>query len=244
MQLTLFDEEQMTAMGADAYDEATKEYPTITGTPQAQMVERVGRKIATASGYDFAWEFRLLDAPDVVNAFCLPGGKVAVYSGMLRVADTEDQLAAVLGHEVAHATAKHSNERVSQAQISDVLLGGAGAALGLTELSDENKGLVISALAAGANLGVLRPYSRKQESEADEIGLEFMMRAGYDPYAAPKLWDEMAQMSGEQGPLATFLSTHPAPQERAARLRELIPQMQAKLESADAVVSRPAPAGR
>lgn len=229
----------MAQMGAAAYEEATKEYPVITGTPQAAMVERVGRRIAQASGYDLAWEFRLLDAPDVVNAFCLPGGKVAIYTGMLRVAETEDELAAVMGHEVAHATAKHSNERVSQGSISETLLGGAGAALGFSELSQEAQKWVMTALSAGANVGILLPYSRAQESEADQIGLEFLIRADYDPEAAPRLWEKMAQMSGEQGPLATFLSTHPAPQERAQRLRELIPEIRAKVKGSSPVVSRP-----
>ncbi|MEZ5962317.1 MAG: M48 family metallopeptidase [Planctomycetota bacterium] len=234
IQLKLFNEEQMTQMGLEGYAEACKDYRIITGTPEAQMVERVGRKIAAASGRDYAWEFRLLDAPKTINAFCLPGGKVAVYSGLLQVTQNEDALAAVMGHEVAHATSGHGNERVSQGQASELLISGAGAFVGLTGLSTELKDTVMKGINAGVSLGVLMPYSRSHESEADEIGLLFLIRAGYDPNEAPRLWERMAELGGESGDalsqfIGSFLSTHPAPLDRAKRLRELIPVMQQRV---------------
>lgn len=213
--------EYMAELGAQAYAEAIAEYPVVPpGDPQAQMVERAGRRIAQASGRNYQWEFKLLRAPDVVNAFCLPGGKIAVYTGILPVCQTEDALAAVMGHEVAHATSNHGAERMSQGIVAEVLLGAAAVGLDETKWSDDTKGLVLAAIGIGANLGVLLPYSRDHESEADEIGLRFAIRAGYDPNAAPALWERMAQL-GDAGP--EFLSTHPDPHKRAERLRELIP---------------------
>jgi len=240
VQLSLFNDEQMAQMGAEAYDEACKGHRIVTGTPEAQMVERIGRKIAAAAAETpgspargYAWEFRLLEAPEVVNAFCLPGGKVAVYSGILKVTQNEDALAAVVGHEVAHATSHHGDERVSQSQVAEILLGGAGAFVGMSGLSAESQQTVMGLLSGGANLAVLLPYSRKQESEADEVGLLFLVRAGYDAEQAPLLWERMAKLSGESDPVSSFVqkftSTHPDPLERAQRLRELVPVMRQRV---------------
>lgn len=230
-QLQLFPDDFMTELGVQAYAEETANYRVITGTPEARMLERVGQRIARASGRDYAWEFRLLDAPDVVNAFCLPGGKVAVYSGILPVCGNEDGLAAVVGHEVAHATAGHGNERMSQGLIAEVLLVASAAGLDQTRWSDETKGMVLAALGIAGNLFVLLPYSREHESEADEIGLRFAIRAGYDPHEAPRLWERMARL-GDAGP--EFLSTHPDPLWRAQRLRELIPRLLAEEQAGPA----------
>lgn len=236
-QLTLFPEEQMTTMGLQAYEEACKEYRVITGTPEAEMVQRVGRKIAAASGRDFDWEFRLLDAPEVVNAFCLPGGKVAVYSGLLPVVEDEHGLAVVLGHEVAHATSKHGNERVSQGTFAEAGLSLVGAGLSLADLQPAAMEGIMTALNAGTKFGVLMPYSRKHESEADEIGLLFLIRAGYDPEAAPRVWERMAALGGGGPP--EFLSTHPSPGNRAQRLRELIPIMKERVAKEGGPVPQP-----
>lgn len=227
-QLTFLPESMMASLGAQAYQEATSQYPTITGTPAAEMVQRVGRKIAAASGREMAWEYKLLDAPDQVNAFALPGGKVAVYSGILKVADTEDQLAAILGHEVAHATAHHGNERMSQNVLATVGMEAINLALGSwTETSAETRSTIMAALGAGTEVGVLLPYSREHESEADEIGTLFMIKAGYDPQAAVQLWKKMAQLSGGQGQ-PEILSTHPDPMKRAERLQRIIPELRQK----------------
>lgn len=220
-QFLLYDEPTMVALGAQAYVEATKEYKVITSGPQARMVQDMGRRIAMASGRKYAWEFKLLDAPDVVNAFALPGGKVAIYSGLLKVAPDADSLAAVVGHEVAHATSNHGNERMSQGTLAELGVGVVDAFLANSkDVSKENRTLIMGALGLGAQAGILH-YSRAHESEADEIGLRFAIRAGYDPYAAPKLWKRMHELNPDAS--HGWLSTHPHPLERARRLEELIP---------------------
>jgi predicted Zn-dependent protease len=221
--------EFMAELGAEAYAEATGGHRILTGTPDAQMLQRVGRRIAAASGRDYAWEFRLLDAPDVVNAFCLPGGKIAVFTGILPICANEAGLAVVLGHEVAHATAQHGAERLSQGILAELVLGAAAIGLDQTEWNDETKGLVLAALGIASTLFVLLPYSRDHETEADEIGLRFTIRAGYDPHEAPRFWERMARL-GDAGP--EFLSTHPDPVARAQRLRELIPRLVAEEQAA------------
>ena len=225
LMLPFFTDDVMNELGADAYAAVTKEYRTITGTRQAQMVARVGQKIAKASGRDYPWEFKLLDAPDVMNAFCLPGGKVAVFTGILPVCENEDGLAIVLGHEVAHATSHHGAESMSQELLAMILIGAVAMAVDETKWNDETKAIVVTALGAGAQLFFLLRYSREHESEADEIGLRFAIRAGYDPQAAPRLWERMAAQSE---PGLEFLSTHPDPSNRAQRLRELIPRLVAE----------------
>lgn len=222
-QVAWFPSDYMNQMGVSAYDQATSQYPEITSGAQYEMVQRIGRKIAVASGADFDWTFKLLDAPTTVNAFALPGGKVAVYSGLLRVAQNEDALAAVMGHEVAHAVARHGNERMTLNMIQGGILTAADVYLAKWgELDDSTRAGWMSALAVGTDLAGIKPYSRKHESEADEIGLRYLIRAGYDPHEAPKLWERMAELSPDRGP--EFTSTHPDPLARAARLRELIPR--------------------
>lgn len=228
-QLALFNEEDMAQLGAEAYVEATKDYPTITGTPEAEMVQRVGRRIAEAVDKDkkveYAWEFKLLDAPEVVNAFALPGGKIAVYSGLLKVTETEDALAAVVGHEIAHATSNHGNERMSHHALANAGMATAQLALSGWEEGDATtKTAIMTGLGVATQIGAILPYSRKHESEADEIGLRFLVRAGYDPHAAPALWRRMAAQSGS-GATLTLLSTHPDPNDRAEALEKLIPKI-------------------
>ena len=180
----------MAALGVTAYGEETAKYRVITGTPEARMLDRVGRRIADASGRDYQWEFKLLDAPEIVNAFCLPGGKIAVYTGILPLTQNEDGLAAVVGHEVAHATSNHGNERMSQNTLAGVTLAGLQAVIaGTTEADSETTAVIMGAVGLGAQYGVLMPYGRDHESEADEIGLRFLVRAGYDPNEAPRLWE-------------------------------------------------------
>ncbi len=230
--LSFFGERELRAMGVQAYAEATSKYPLITTGHEHEMVQRVGRNIARASGrQDYDWEFRLLEAPEVINAFALPGGKIAVYSGLLQVTQNEDALATVLGHEVAHATSGHSDERLSQTAIKDAVLlaGAAYTASRWNDLSEKDRAIAMGALGIGAvaaEYGVLLPYGRLHESEADEVGLRFMIRAGYDPDEAPRLWERMAARSPTSTP--TFLSTHPHPLDRARKLRELIPRITAE----------------
>jgi predicted Zn-dependent protease len=223
--LNVYSEADEAQLGAQAYAEETSKYRTITGTADAQMVERVGRKIAATTGKDYQWEFKLLDAPQVVNAFCLPGGKVAVYSGILPITQNEAGLGVVLGHEVAHATQRHGGKRMTRGILTEAALEAVSAGLSLGQMSSGAKDSVMAALGLGAQVGVELPYSRTQETEADEIGLRYAIRASYDPWEAPKLWERMAKL-GSAGP--TFLSTHPDPAGRAENLKAKIPQFLAE----------------
>jgi predicted Zn-dependent protease len=227
----LFSDTQMNKMAIDAYAEETGKYLVITGTKDARMVQDVGERIAKACGRNYAWEFKLLDAPKVVNAFALPGGKIAIYSGILKVTKDEHGLATVMGHEVAHATARHGAERMTDTTLAKLGLGAAALVLeGWDKGSEETKGMVMTSLGF-AGKGTLQKFSRTHESEADTIGLEYMMRAGYDPEAAPKLWERMAKLSAgkEPGMLESFFASHPPSLERAATLRKLIPILRKKL---------------
>lgn len=220
--LNFYSDEQLEPLSAQAYDEATKQHPEITSGADYQMVQRVAKKIAAACDENFAWQAKLLKADDVVNAFCLPNGRIAVYTGLLQVTGRNDSaLAVVVGHEVAHAVLRHGGKRMTQSSITQGAMGMIEAGLGMTEMGAETKGTVMSALGMGANVGVLLPFSRGHETEADVEGLRYAIRAGYDPDEAPKLWERMAKLSGSSTPV--WLSTHPASEARAQKLRELIP---------------------
>ncbi|MEM7205156.1 MAG: M48 family metallopeptidase [Planctomycetota bacterium] len=222
--LALIPEGTMNALGAEAYVEATSPYREIVGTPEADMVRRIGERIAAASGRNYEWEFKLLDAPDTVNAFCLPGGKIAVYTGILPITQNEDGLAVVMGHEVAHATAQHGNKRMTQGMGLEFGMNVASAFLSSSSnLSPEAHDGIMTAIGAGAQFGLVLPYGRDHESEADEIGLRFLVRAGYDPYEAPRLWERMAQAFPERQP--EWMSTHPDPMRRAKELEAMIPRV-------------------
>ncbi len=220
--LNLYSEQEEAQLGIQAYAEETSKYPLVTTGAQYEMVQRVGTKIAAASGKDYAWEFKLLKADDVPNAFCLPGGKVAVYTGILPITQNEAGLAAVIGHEVAHATERHGGKRMTQSTLTQAALAAVGAGLSFSTMDDEAKQGVLAAFGVGAQLGVLLPYSRGHETEADEVGIRYAIRAGYDPYEAVRLWERMAQL-GSGGP--QWLSTHPASEERARNLQAKIPQI-------------------
>jgi len=220
----------MHSLGESAYAEAIAEHRVIKGTAAARMVERVGQRIAAAAGQSYQWEFKLLDAPNIPNAFCLPGGKIAVYSGILPITSDEDGLAVVMGHEVAHATMEHGNKRMTQ-QLG--ITGGMiliHAYLSGREMDEESKDEVMAALGIGAQFGVILPYSRDHESEADQRGLRYLVRAGYDPRAAPALWERMAAAFPSEQP--EFMSTHPDSLARAERLRQLIPVVLAEERAA------------
>lgn len=213
-QLNFIPDSQMNVMGIQAYDEILSKERVSTDPRLNEVVTRIGRRIARASGADFEWEFKVIDNPKTVNAFCLPGGKVAVYTGILPVAQTEAALAAVMGHEVGHAIARHGAERMSQ----NVLLQ-AGLVVGTGWVKDpQQRVLVMGALGLGAQFGIMLPYSRSHESEADGMGLKYMAHAGYQPEAAVGLWNRMAKVGG--GSVPEWMSTHPASERRAADLRE------------------------
>jgi predicted Zn-dependent protease len=224
-----YSEAEEAQLGLEAYAQATAEYPEVTTGGDYAMVQRVGQRIAAASGKHYEWEFKLLRADDVPNAFCLPGGKVAVYTGILPLTQNEDGLAAVLGHEVAHATERHGGKRMTQSTLLQAALVAVGAGVSFTNMSDEAKAGVMAAFGVGAQVGLLLPYSRDHETEADEVGIRYAIRAGYDPYEAPRLWQRMAQL-GNGGP--EWLSTHPDPLWRAQNLERRIPQSLAEERAA------------
>jgi len=220
-QLMLLPEGAEVEMGLTAYREVLSKGKISGDSTLNAQVTRVGRRIAEATGKNYQWEFRVLEDKQV-NAFCLPGGKVAVYTGLLPLAQDDAGLAAVLGHEVSHAIARHGGERVSQG-----LLVQTGLAATQVALSRNDPGMVqsvTSLLGAGAAVGLLLPWSRAQESEADHLGLVYMAKAGYHPSAARDLWVRMAQAERGQGRPLEFLSTHPASETRIRQIEAWIPE--------------------
>ncbi len=218
-QIRLLPESQMNAMGVQAYGEMLSKEKLSTNKRWNEMVARVGRNIAAASGKNYQWEVKLIDDPKTVNAFCLPGGKIAVYTGILPVAKNEAGLAAVMGHEVAHAVLQHGNERVSQG-----ILAQAGLTLTAISLKDSKyRDIIVGGLGVGTQFGVMLPFSRKHESEADRVGVEYMAKAGYDPRESVELWKRMAALGG--GSVPEVVSTHPDPMRRAGDLNKLQPEL-------------------
>jgi predicted Zn-dependent protease len=200
---------------------------------QTEMIKRCGGRIQKAveayfqskdqmkqlEGYE--WEFNLIES-DQVNAWCMPGGKVAFYTGILPVCKDETGVAVVMGHEVAHAVARHGNERMSQGLLAQ--MGGATLDAALAKNSAQTKQLASAAFGIGAQYGALLPFSRKQESEADHLGLIFMAMAGYDPKAAVPFWERMAAGKGAGGAPPEIMSTHPSDQSRIDNLNKLMPE--------------------
>jgi predicted Zn-dependent protease len=219
-QLLLIPEGTELQMGLTSYQEILKKGRVSQNPEQNAQVRRVGTRIAEATGRtDYRWEFTVLEDKQV-NAFCLPGGKVAVYTGILPVTADDAGLAAVLGHEVSHAIARHGGERISQ-QLA-VQGGLAATQLALTRGDPTTTQLIAAGLGAGATVGLLLPWSRQQESEADHLGLIYMAKAGYHPQAARDLWARMASQGGARQP--EFLSTHPLPQTRIAQIEAWLPE--------------------
>ncbi|MCU0864989.1 MAG: M48 family metallopeptidase [Planctomycetes bacterium] len=216
-------DDELEPLRLQAYEEATKETKGIVDSGRDyEMVQRVAKKIAAASGETkFPWEARLLRADDIPNAFCLPNGRIAIYTGILPITQNEDGLAIVMGHEVAHAILRHGGKRMTQGTITQAGMSAVQAGLGIVQMGDEAKAGVMAALGMGAQVGVLLPFSREHESEADLEGLRYAIRAGYDPDQAPPLWERMAKLGSGDTP--SWLSTHPDPLERAKKLREMIP---------------------
>lgn len=235
--LNLFSDEHMNALGVEAYAESTKDHTVIRTGAQYEMVKRVSERIAAASGVQFAWEFKLLKADDTPNAFCLPGGKIAIYTGILPMTQNENGLAVVVGHEVAHAILRHGAKRMTQETLFGVALAAAEAGLSMAEMKEETRELTLGALGLGAQVGLLLPYSRGHETEADVEGLRYAIRAGYDPWEAPKLWERMAKAGG--GGTPEWLSTHPASEARAEHLRQLIPRLVAEEQARRAAPAQP-----
>jgi len=220
-QLILLPEGTEVQMGLSAYREVLSKGRVSSDPELNTQVTRVGRRIAEATGKDYQWEFKVLDDKQA-NAFCMPGGKVAVYTGILPITQDDAGLAAVLGHEVAHAIARHGGERVSQTLLVQSTL--AATQVALSRNDPRTVQTVTALLGAGAAVGVLLPWSRAQESEADHLGLIYMAKAGYHPSAARDLWLRMAQAERGRGRPPEFLSTHPAAETRIRQIEAWIPE--------------------
>jgi metalloendopeptidase OMA1, mitochondrial len=214
-QLMLVSESDEVTSGQLAYRQILRDSVSTSDQEALRMVRTVGERIAAAANKpDYRWEFRVINEPETVNAFCVPGGKVAVYTGIFPIARDEAGLAVVLGHEVAHALLRHAGERMSQAEVL-----GAGMALaGASGINPQ----ILQALGLGASVGLILPFSRSQESEADHVGLILMAKAGYDPRVALEVWDRMARK--EKGAPPAFLSTHPGYETRVQQLRSFMPE--------------------
>ncbi|MBI4246679.1 MAG: M48 family metallopeptidase, partial [Candidatus Rokubacteria bacterium] len=221
-QVMLLSEGAEFQMGLTAYREVLSKSKVSGDRTLNAQVTRVGQRIAQATGrQDYPWEFKVLEDKQV-NAFCLPGGKVAVYTGILPITRDDAGLAAVLGHEVAHATARHGGERVSQGLLVQTGLVATQAAL--SRKDPHTVQTVVSLLGAGAAVGLLLPWSRAQESEADHLGLIYMAKAGYHPSASRDLWVRMDEASRSQPRPPEFLSTHPLPGTRIHQIESWIPE--------------------
>lgn len=214
--------QQESALGLQTYQQVLAQAETIGSGPEFEVVRRVAGRLATAtgkSGQDFDWKVALI-RDGKGNAFCLPGGKIVVYTGIIPIAENEAGLATVLGHEMAHATSRHGAQRVLQQNLTQTAM--TGIAVSLSDMDYDQQRVVMAALGAGAQFGVLMPFGRKHESEADEIGLIYMARAGYDPQESIRFWQRMEQTGGGQPP--EFLSTHPSHGTRIAQLHALMPK--------------------
>jgi predicted Zn-dependent protease len=231
-QLSLVSNAEILPIVNQQYDSVIRKGPLSSNREQTEMVKRVGVKIQKAVEtymasknlsselQGFSWEFNLIDDPKTVNAWCMPGGKVAFYTGIMPICKDETGVAVVMGHEVAHAIANHGRERMSTQMLAQYGLGTLGALMG--QSPGAGKELLMQAVGAGTNIGLLK-FSREHESEADHIGLIFMTMAGYDPNEAPKFWERMTQGSGGQEP-PEFLSTHPSHSTRIKDLQGWIPE--------------------
>ena len=230
-QLSLIPESEMIALSLTEYGKFLKTNKVSTDKTKTDMVKRVGLRISKAvEGYmaqqglsanlqGYAWEFNLVEDP-AVNAWCMSGGKVVVYTGLLPVAQTEAGLATVMGHEIAHAVARHGSERMSDQMLVD--LGGMTLSAALASKPQETQQLAMIAFGAGSQYGVMLPFSRKHEYEADYMGLIFMSMAGYNPNESVTFWQRMAKQGGAKPP--EFLSTHPVDENRIAKIKEKLPE--------------------
>lgn len=229
-QFTLIPESQMIAMAEREYAEFMRSHRTGGSPSDAYMVRSVGLRLkaavekyfaeknlqSPASGYN--WEFNLVESNEV-NAWAMPGGKVVFYTGILPLTRTEAGIAVVMGHEIAHVIARHGNERVSQSLL--VQMGGIALSEAMKKKPEETRKIWLAAFGLGAQVGLLLPYSRVHEKEADRLGMIFMAMAGYDPNEAVAFWERMSEKSGT---IPEFLSTHPSDQTRIRLLKEALPE--------------------
>ncbi len=231
-QLMLVPNSTMLSMSLTQYREFLASNELTTDEEKINIVKKVGNniKIAVENYYkkigkeseldDYDWEFNVVKS-DEINAWCMPGGKIVVYTGLFKMAETEEELAVVIGHEIAHAVARHGNERMSQALITQ--FGGEALSVALSNSPQETRNMWLSVYGAGISLGYVLPYSRIHEYEADYLGMVFMAQAGYHPYYAVRFWDKMeryANVTQGNGNTPEFLSTHPSDRKRIENLEK------------------------
>lgn len=220
-QLMLVSESQEQQLGLQAYQGILKETPVSNNRDEQAQLRRVGQRIsAAAAKSDYKWEFNVLQGKEV-NAFCLPGGKVAFWEGIMPVAQDDNGIAVVMGHEVAHAILRHGGERMSQ-ELSVQALGEL-VSVGFGAAAPGLKDVALQAYGLGATVGAILPWGRTQESEADRVGLTLMAKAGYDPAAAVVFWERMAKVSSGNKP-PEFLSTHPSDETRIEQIKAWLPE--------------------
>jgi len=224
--LVLISEKEERKMGEQAYRKTLAESKLSTDAERLAILKRVGNRLAAAADRpDYQWEFNLIENDKVVNAWCMPGGKIAFYTGIWPVAQDETGIAVVMGHEIAHALARHGAERMSRAMI--VQFGGEVLSVLTGTQSAAARELYAQAYGLGTQLGVMLPHSRENEAEADEIGLVLMAKAGYDPRAALAFWKRMETAAGgkkKDDPLSRFTSTHPSDRQRQKNIERLLPK--------------------
>ncbi|GAO43893.1 M48 family metallopeptidase [Flavihumibacter petaseus] len=233
-QLTLFSESEIQSMATQEYQQFLSQNKVVaaSASKDAEMVRRVGQRISNAitSYYSqkglsnelagYKWEYNLVDSKEV-NAWCMPGGKIVVYTGLLPITQNEAALAVVMGHEIAHALAKHGNERMSQGMVQQ--LGGVALSVAVANKPEATQQIFMGAYGLGSQYGAVLPFSRSNELEADKYGLLFSAMAGYNPQEAIPLWERMAAASQGNRP-PEFASTHPAEATRIEKLKELMPE--------------------
>ena len=220
--------DQEEKLGLQSYREVLAQSEVVQIGPERDAVVRVAERLAGATGdaaKDFKWHVTLIRSPQA-NAFCLPGGKIAVFTGILPYTKTEDGLAAVMGHEMAHAVARHGSQRLLRTSLAQTLM--AGAQFSMSDMDYSQRQAVMAALGAGAQFGVLLPFSREHELEADQMGLLYMARAGYNPREAIAFWKRMSESGGQQPP--EFASTHPSHGTRIQQLEEFMPKAMAEYD--------------
>ena len=229
-----FSDEQGEALGLQSFQEVLRTEHVIQGGPSAELVTRVATRLIRVvqqkqPELKFDWKVSVVDSPQA-NAFCLPGGKIVVYTGILPITANEDGLAVVMGHEIAHAVLRHGSQRMLKTDMLNAVMQGASAAVTLGDMAPEQQRAVMGALGMGSKFGVLLPFSRGHETEADERGLIYAAAAGYNPQEAVAFWGRMAQAGGGQP--AEFMSTHPSHSSRIEDLKRMMPRAMEEYQKA------------
>jgi metalloendopeptidase OMA1, mitochondrial len=238
-QLLFSSEGSETKMGYQAFDQIKRQYKLSQDPEVNALVAKVGRRVADAAQRpDYRWEFLVFEGKEA-NAFCLPGGKVGIFTGILKYTQDEAGMATVVSHEVAHALARHAGERLSQSMLAQA--GGLGLGLALGGIGSAASTAIMQGYSLGTQLGILLPYSRTQESEADHVGLILMAKAGYDPAQALEFWKRMITKDKKGAKLPEFMSTHPTDASRLKELEEFLPEARKYYDPAQEAQSPPPP---